>query len=168
MGRKSTKADKNIYQQARENCNLTREQASDLIPGFSPQYIVKIETQSSPPRPSDVARLAKAYKSPYLCNYYCSNECAIGLEQNEPEIHKEELSSIILKLLSTLNSIERKQDRLIDITADGKIDNQEIPDFLRIKQMLSDVSQEITALQLWTEQMLVDGKIDLTDYEYNQ
>ena len=43
MGRKSTKENKSIYQTTREELGLTRERAAELIPGFSPERIEKIE-----------------------------------------------------------------------------------------------------------------------------
>ena len=43
MGRKSTKENKSIWQVTREDLGLTREKAADLIPGFSPERIEKIE-----------------------------------------------------------------------------------------------------------------------------
>lgn len=33
-------------------------------------------------------------------------------------------------MLSSLNSMQREKDRLIDISADGMIDNDELPDFI--------------------------------------
>lgn len=35
MGRKSTKENKSIWQTTREDLDLTREKAAELIPGFS-------------------------------------------------------------------------------------------------------------------------------------
>ena len=43
MGRKSTKENKSVWQTTREDLGLTREKAGELIPGFSPERIEKIE-----------------------------------------------------------------------------------------------------------------------------
>ena len=43
MGRRSTKENKSVWQTTREELGLTREKAGDLIPGFSPERIEKIE-----------------------------------------------------------------------------------------------------------------------------
>ena len=43
MGRQSTRANKNIYQICREECELTREKASEMMTGVSASRIEKIE-----------------------------------------------------------------------------------------------------------------------------
>ena len=42
MGRQSTRANKNIYQICREECELTREKASEMMTGVSASRIEKI------------------------------------------------------------------------------------------------------------------------------
>lgn len=46
MGRQSTRANKNIYQICREECELTRERASEMMTGVS-AYELKNRIQSS-------------------------------------------------------------------------------------------------------------------------
>ena len=43
MARRSTKENKNVYQTTRENLDLTREEASELLETVSPERIEKIE-----------------------------------------------------------------------------------------------------------------------------
>ena len=86
MGRKSTKENKSIYQTTREELGLTRERAAELIPGFSPERIEKIENDRVQVRPDDIRAMAEAYKTPGLCNYYCSQECPIGKGRTPREI----------------------------------------------------------------------------------
>lgn len=64
--------------------------------------------------------MAEGYKMPNLCNYYCSNECPIG-RRYVPEIKIKDLSQIILEMIASLNAMNKKQERLIEITADGMI-----------------------------------------------
>lgn len=70
------------------------------------------------PHPEEVLIMADKYKSPELCNYYCSNQCPIG-QQYVPEIKMKELPQIILETVASLNKMNKKQERLIEITADG-------------------------------------------------
>ena len=105
----------------------------------------------------------KSYKKPALCNYFCSQQCPIG-RQYVPEIKINDLSRIVLGMLSSLNSMQREKDRLIDISADGMIDNDELPDFIRIQRELEKMSVAVETLQLWVEQMMADGKIDMKRY----
>ena len=54
MARVSTKENKNIYQRTREGLSLTREAASDLLEGITPERIEKIENERSLPHPDEV------------------------------------------------------------------------------------------------------------------
>ena len=163
MGRNSTKKNKNIYQQRREELGLSREKASELLVTIPPERIEKIENEKTFPHPEDILAMADGYKMPNLCNYYCANECPIG-KQYVPEIKIKDLSQIILEMLASLNSIHKKQERLIEITADGVIDDEEIKDFVTIQEELERISITVETLQLWSEQMLADGKINVDKY----
>ena len=108
--------------------------------------------------------MAEAYKRPSLCNYYCSQHCPIG-QQYVPEVEIKELSSIVLEMLASLNSVDKKKDRLIEIAADGKIDRDEIDDFIYIQEELERISITVETLQLWSEKMLANGVIDAEEYK---
>jgi len=163
MGRASVKENKNIYQQHREELGLSREKASELLVTVSPERIEKIENERSLPNPDDVLAMAKGYNAPQLCNYYCANECPIG-KQYVPEIQLKDLSQIVLEMLASLNAIHKEQERLIEISADGRIDTNEVADFIRIQNDLEKISITVETLQLWSEQMLASGAIDLDTY----
>ena len=163
MGRVSVKENKNIYQLRREELGLSRERASELLETMPPERIEKIESEKSLPHPDEVLLMSEAYKMPNLCNHYCANECPIG-KQYVPEIKIKDLSQIVLEMLASLNSMNRKQERLIEITADGKIEGDEIKDFIHIQEELEKISITVETLQLWSEQMLADGTIDIEAY----
>lgn len=158
MGRNSTKEDKNIYQQSRESAALTREAAAEKLEFISESKIEKIEYEKVLPHPDEVLAMAKCYKNPSLCNYYCSHECPIGQEYI-PEVSFKELSQITLEMLASLNSLEKEKNRLIEITVDGLISDDELEDFKKIQSQLSQISLAIDSLQLWVDKALVDGKI---------
>lgn len=158
MGRSSTKENKNIYQQSRENASLTREAAAEKLEFISASKIEKIEYEKTLPHPEEVLAMAKCYKEPSLCNYYCSHECPIGQEY-VPEVSFKELSQITLEMLASLNALEKEKNRLIEITVDGVISEDELNDFKKIQTQLSQISLAIDSLQLWVEKALIDGKI---------
>lgn len=164
MGRASTKANKNIYQNLREELNLTREKASELLETISPERIEKIENEKSQPHPDEVLLMSQKYQKPNLCNYYCANQCPIG-QQYVPEIRIKDLSQIVLEMLASLNSVAKKKDRLIEITVDGKIGEDELDDFIAIQEELERISVTVEALQLWSEEMLANGYIDKAKYK---
>ena len=129
MGRASTKENKNPYQRIREELGLTREKAGELLEVVTPERIEKIENERSFPHPDEVLLMSQKYRKPSLCNFYCSNQCPIGKEY-VPEVQVKELSSIVLEMLASLNSVNKRKERLIEITADGVISNDEIDDFI--------------------------------------
>ena len=164
MARVSTKENKNIYQLTREGLKLTRETAAELLETIPPERIEKIENERSLPHPDEVLVMAEKYKKPDLCNYYCVNQCPIGQEY-VPEIKIKDLSQIVLEMLASLNAMNKRKDRLIEITADGAITADELEDFVFIQVELERVSITVETLQLWAEKMLATGVIDAARYE---
>ncbi|MBO5342128.1 MAG: helix-turn-helix transcriptional regulator [Lachnospiraceae bacterium] len=163
MGRVSVKENKSMYQVRREELGLSREKASELLETIPPERIEKIENQKSLPHPEEALVMAEAYKMPTLCNYYCANDCPIG-KRYVPEIKQKDLSQIVLEMLASLNAMQKKQERLIEITVDGKIEGDEIEDFVYIQEELERISIAVESLQLWAEQMLADNLIDAEAY----
>ena len=163
MARVSTKENKNIYQLTREGLKLSREAASELLESIPPERIEKIENERSLPHPDEVLVMSDKYMQPSLCNYYCANQCPIGQEY-VPEIKVKDLSQIVLEMLASLNSVSRQKDRLIEITADGKISGDELEDFIFIQEELERISITVETLQLWSERLMATGVIDEEQY----
>lgn len=163
MGRASTKQNKNIYHTTRESLQLTREEASALLQTIAPERIEKIENERTLPHPDEVLLMAEKYQQPGLCNYYCANQCPIG-QQYVPEVKIKDLSQIVLEMLASLNAMQKKKERLIEITVDGRISADELEDFIYIQEELERISIAVETLQLWSERMLATGKIDPEQY----
>ena len=163
MGRASTKENKTPYQLARERLGYSRERAAEETE-LEPFRIERIENEKIQADPWDVVAMAAAYKEPQLCNHYCANECPIGMKY-VPEITVKDLSQVVLEMLASLNSMKKRQERLIEITADGVIENDELEDFIHIQQELERISITVETLQLWAEKMLATGGIDLERYK---
>ncbi len=164
MARVSSKENKSIYQLKREELGLTREKAGELLRWITPERIERIESGKSNAHPDEVVLMSEKYQCPHLCNYYCANECEIG-KQYVPEIKSKDLSQIILEMLASLNAMRNKQERLIEITSDGKIEEDEINDFITIQDELEKISITVETLQLWVEQKLASGAIDPETYQ---
>ena len=159
MGKKSTRENKSIDQLAREEADMTRAEASEKMQFVSDSRIEKYESGKSPVQPDEVLAMARAYKKPELCNYYCSHECPIGQEY-VPEVKTGELAQIVLKMLASMNSLEKLKNCLIEITADGEISIDEIEDFARIESGIEEIAMAADALTLWKENMMASGRID--------
>ena len=159
MGRKSTKENKNIYQTSREELGYTRAEAAEKLGFISADRIEKIESEKTLPHPEEILAMADCYKAPSLCNYFCSHECPIGQEY-VPEIKAKELSQITLEMLAALNNLAKRKERLVEITVDGEITEDEISDFVVIQEELDKMSLIIDALNLWVSQTIAAGKLD--------
>ena len=162
MGRRSTKENKSIWQVTRENLNLTREKAADLIPGFSPERIEKMENGRTQVQPEDAMLLAQYYKAPSLLNYYCVEECPIGRKQMQ-RTESKELAQITVETLNALNRLSRSKDRLLEISEDGTVDPDEVEDFREIKATLDKIALSVSNLRLWIEEQEAKGSLTLPE-----
>ncbi len=154
MGKISVKENKSVYQLAREELGLSRADASDLMEGIVPEHrLVKIEDGSCATQPEDVCAMAEAYNKPELRNHYCAVECPIG-KMDVPEItFKNNIHEILVNMVVSLESVNRKKSRLMEILADGEITDNEQNDFNAIQAELEKISVTVEALQLWCEKM---------------
>ena len=103
--------------------------------------------------PDDVLVMAEAYKKPSLCNYYCSNDCPIGREY-VPEVEVKDLPTVTLEIISLLGKLEDEKARLIDISVDGEISDDERDDFLKIQSELEKMSLAVDSLRAWVDEKL--------------
>jgi len=157
MGRKSTKENKSIWQTTREDLGLTREKAGELVPGFSPERIEKIENGRTQIQPEDVILLAEHYRAPSLLNYYCCNECPIG-ETQVIRAESKELTQIAVETLNAVNQMDRIKNRLLEIAEDGQVRKDEYEDFMKIKSVLDRIAQSVSNLLLWMDEQIAENK----------
>lgn len=143
---------KTPYQEKRETLKLSREDAAKILEGISYERLYNIEHGKTAPTPEDILIMANGYKDPTLCNVYCSHHCRIG-QQYVPHVEVGELPSITLGIVATLNKLDEMKNRLIEICADGGIDESEQEDFNVIQSSLEQLSLSVEALQLWTEKI---------------
>ena len=157
MGKRSTRENKSRLQLSREEAGLTREKASELMEYISDDRIDKIERGILEARPEEIITMSECYKYPELCNYYCSHECPIG-RKYVPEVKLKDLSQITLEMLASLNNMEKEKNRLIEITVDGAITEDEQEDFNKIKEEPDSISLSVSALKMWIDNAILTGK----------
>ena len=75
------------------------------------------------------------------------------------------LSQIVLEILNSLNSLQKGKERLIEISVDGRIEDNEIPDYIAIQKELDNISVTVNALKLWAEKKLSEGNINRELYD---
>lgn len=151
MGKEKTR-----YQELRDAKGWSREKASEKMPGISPERLERIENSKVVVTPEDIIAMAEAYKEPGLCNYFCSNECSIG-RRNVPEVKSKELAQIAVETLNSLNRLNRDKDRFLEIVEDGKVTDEEITDFLKIKETLEKMDASIGSFKLWIDKAVIEG-----------
>lgn len=159
MGRRSTKENKNIYQQSRENMDLSREAAEELLGFVSADRIEKIESGKSAPHPDEVLAMEQGYENPELSNYYCTHECPIGMKYVQ-KAELKELPQLTVELLSALHAMDAEQNRLIDISVDGRVNDFERKQFDIILEKLAALDRSIRGMRIWIEHALYTGKLD--------
>lgn len=142
----------NIFFASRKSAGLTREQASNCMGCMSVDRLEKIENERISAHPDDVLLMAKHYKDPALRRQYCSTLCPLGTGFLRP-IQAKSLSQITLEMLASLNALEVQKNRLIEITVDGQITEDEYKDFNKIREQLEQISASVDSLKLWIEKM---------------
>lgn len=160
MGRKSTKKNKNIYQETRDALGWSREKAADEIAkiengkyNYLDKYrLVKIEEETVKIQPEDIVALSKVYNKPELRNHYCCHHCDIG-KIDAPEVVYDNVHEILVNMSVSLESVNSKKLRLMEILADGKVDDTEITDLNKILEELERISMTVEAIQLWCEKV---------------
>lgn len=159
MGRRPVKENKNVYQQSRENMGLSREAAGELLMFVSADRIEKIESGKSAPHPDEVLQMEQGYKDPKLSNYYCTHECPIGMKYVQ-KAELKELPQLTVELLSALHAMDAEQNRLIDISVDGRVNDFERKQFDIILEKLAALDRSIRGMRIWIEHALYTGKLD--------
>ena len=159
MGKRSIKENKNIYQQSREQRGLSREAASELLQFVSADRIEKIESGRSAPHPDEILLMEQGYGNAELSNYYCTHECPIGMKYVQ-RAELKELPQLTVELLSALHAMEAEQNRLIDISVDGRVSESERKQFDVILKELAALDRAIRGMRIWIEHALSTGKMD--------
>lgn len=93
-----------------------------------------------------------------VCNHenQCEGHCVRGIKG--APVH----FSVIENYISSTYASQMTQG---PAPSDGKISNDEIDDFIHIRQELERISLTVETLQLWTERMLANGQIDAETYK---
>lgn len=165
MEKDCKKCTDNIYRACREEASIyndslkSRENAAELL-GISTSTLSNHELGVTKTVPVDtVVMMADLYHAPQLKNLYCKNECPIGRDMPvATEI--DSLSGITVRLLGNLDTedIRSMKKQLLRISADGKIDEYEKPEFDEIMKKLDALSRTISELRMLAEKYVKRGE----------
>lgn len=158
MGRKPTKAADNPFciarlEAAKYNERLfSKEGASELL-GVSVSTLSDYELGITKVVPPDmVLKMADLYNAPELENHYCTSMCPLG--SNIPQVSVGTLDRISLRALDAFRKVKEANELLVDIVADGVIDDSEKPQLDKILGTLDELEQVAQSLKLWARKNL--------------
>lgn len=159
MGRKASKATDNIYYMARCNAALSnnifssREKAAAKL-GIERSRLARIELDKIEPYSEEVIIMAREYNAPYLCDNYCNLVCPIGMKRLEEAAkgntkYQESLERLALRFLSSTQCIDDISKKLVDISKDGMVTEDEFNNFHDVLEAMDALSYNIKAIKDW-------------------
>lgn len=157
MANVTAKTSSNVFYKARceaatHNEQLSsREGAADIM-SIDRGRIYRIESGIANPYPDEVHLMADLYNAPELENHYCTNMCPLGIDM--PKADLADLDRISIKALSAFRKIGETKEILLDITADGVIDESEKADMQKILENLEELEQIAQSLKIWVKKNL--------------
>lgn len=166
MGKGSINENDNVYFKARKRAATynerlySREGAAELL-GISVSTLADYELGNTKVVPVDkVVLMADLYKAPELKNQYCKAECPIG-QQMPIATEVKGLEGITLRLIREFDDARMKEIKLqlMDIAADGVVDEEEKPHLQKILDKLDVTMAVISEMRLVGEKLLKQGGI---------
>lgn len=157
MANITAKTSSNIFYKARceaskHNDNLSsREGAADEM-SIDRGRLYRIESGTTNPYPEEVLLMSGLYNAPELENHYCTNMCPLGGDMPKADIAT--LDRISIRALSTFRKLGDTKEMLLDVAADGRIDESEKADMQKILENLEELEQVAQSLKLWVKKNL--------------
>ena len=134
---------RNIYQLARESAGYTQEKSAEIL-GISVESLRSYECDKRTPTDKTVLKMIEIYDTQYLAYQHLKRA---DLGEYIPEISLVNLPSAILKLLNSVNCFLKRKDELIEISADGVIDESEVLSYKEILKDLDDITNAVMTLK---------------------
>lgn len=129
----------------------SREGAAEEL-GIDRTRLARIELGSIQAYPEEVLLMADLYNAPELRHFFCKRECPLGCDL--PDWKLEDLDRITIKAIASFRKIAQTKEKLLDITEDGIITDNEKPALKEILVNLDEVSAVAQSLKAWIEKNL--------------
>lgn len=159
MSNITAKTSANIFYQARCKASAhneqlsSREGAADIM-SIDRGRLYRIESGLANPYPEEVHLMADLYNAPELRNYYCTEMCPLGCEITKASV--EDLDRITVKIISTFRKLGSTKELLLDITEDGVVSDDEVPDMNTVLENLKELEGVTQSLKIWVKKNLQD------------
>lgn len=138
------KENRNIYYNARRTAGLTQERWAEMI-GVSTQAVQQYEADINLPGEEIVLRMAEVSMLPPLAYWHLRHKSDIASQQLPP-VERLPLSQAVCQLLVRINDFQQRHRELLQIAADGRVDEVEKPVYALALEELGAVVQ--AAIQL--------------------
>lgn len=136
-----------MYTRCRRAAGLTQERAAELL-GVAVRTLAAWERGESTPPPTRVTAMVDLYGTPVLAIEYLRFTSAIAYEILPP-VRELPLPQAVCQLLSAIRTLEKVHagDQLLEIAADGRVDELERPAFDRLLEDLEPIMAAVLALK---------------------
>lgn len=150
----ATKAKNSPYYLARmeaaeNNDDLSSREGAAALTGIERTRLARIELDMIAPYPDEVRMMAEAYNMPELLNLYCAHGCPIGrcMDVVLPACSASSIAELAVQAAVSLRNAEAIRETLLDICADGVIDEQEQVQFAQLLDRLGQISKVAHQMQ---------------------
>lgn len=141
----------NIYYRARKKAAKidarlnSRAGASELL-HIDTNRLNRVETDVKEPYADEVAVMSKVYEAPELLDSFCA-KCPVGCELGIKCTTEENSYKTLLQLVAALKETEKGKNKMLDILADGVIDETEEEDFNNILSKLEELNKFVKRIK---------------------
>ena len=136
-----------MYARYRKAAGMTQEYAAELL-GVATRTLAAWERGESKPSDERVLSMVDIYTAPTLAIEHLRATTAIA-RGILPPVDAVPLPQAVCQLLGSIRTLEEihAEDRLLQIAADGHVDEIEAPDFARLLEELEPVMAAVLALK---------------------
>ncbi len=135
-----------MYKEARKQARLSIEEAAFRL-HIAPRTLSKYESGELDVHPEMVVKMSELYGTHELPLEHCAKKCPIG-RILQPVFKTGSVATDTLRVLKELRDVNECIPGLVEIAADGQIDNRELAEFQAHLKELSELADAIQKLKL--------------------
>ena len=141
-----------FYQNYRKAAGYTQERAAELL-GIAVRTLAAYENGERPVPALRAAQMAGLYQNNYLAVQHLYTVAPDLCQLILPQVGQIPLAQAVCQLLSAVRALEqaRTGDRLLQIAADGRVDEMEISEFNQLMKELEPLISAVLALKFAEE-----------------
>ena len=136
-----------MFKTARSTAGISRECAAHQL-YIGTRTLADYESGRTITPPDVAMRMADVYKEPALPADYCSKVCPIG-QVLAHSVDRVEFAVAVLRVLQKFTDVDRLQEQLVDVAADGKLHEHEFGRFEAILKEMVDLEKRIGELKIF-------------------